>query len=133
METYQLDRILGWLSSAIGFNENPEKKYFYEKSERLFFNLGFKNNKYFEWTNQIPLSTTDSAIIQNKIRQLSHDNNDFLEICRSDKQFNVLPINQARTKEEYKMKENNWNLLYIEVEAFLKEHYIDIHATRLIE
>ena len=133
METYQLDRILGWLSSAIGFNKNPERKYFYDKKEKLFFNLGLKTGKYFEWTNQIPLSTTDSDIIQSKIKQLSHDRNNFLEICRSDKEFNVLPIGQAKSIKEYSDKEKNWNLLMAEVETFLKEHNIDVHATRPIE
>ncbi len=133
METYQLDRILVWLSSAIGFNKNSEKKYFYDKKEKLFFNLGLTTGKYFKWTNQIPLSTIDSDIIQSKINELSHDRNNFLEICRSDKKFNVLPIGQAKSIKEYNDKEKSWNLLMVEVETFLKEHNIDVHATRLIE
>ena len=133
METYQLDRILIWLASAIGLNENPEKKYFYDIKEKLFFNFGFTDNAYYQWTNQIPLSKEDSKTIQSKIVKLTEDRANFLEVCKSNTQFTVLPAHQFRAKEEYGEVENQWKFLHEQVQAFLTRHHIDLSVTRLIE
>ena len=133
METYQLDRILTWLSSAIGFNDKSDKKYFYDIEEKTFFNLGFRDNKYYQWTNQIHLSREDSKTIQFKITKLTEDKTDFIEICKSDTRFNALLTQRPETKEEYDERDYQWRLLHKEVETFLTQHCIDIYFTRLIE
>jgi len=133
METYKLDRILTWLSSGIGFNESSEKRYFYDKNEMLFFNVAHRNGVYCTWTNQIPLSLTDCDLIKRNIVQLNRDKTLFLEIFRSTKEFNVIPITTAKTTTEFEDKERRWKNLYAEVDSFLKENCIDIYKTRLIE
>lgn len=133
METYQLDRILTWLSSAIGFNQKTERKFFYDPREKLFFNIGFNDNGFYEWTNQLPLSDKDSKVIRKKIHELTTNKNDFLEVIRSNKYFYIIPSQKTKTKEEYEEVEKNWMLLHKEVEIFLESNDIDVYTTRLIE
>lgn len=133
METYEIDRIYTWLMSAIGHNQEIEKKYLYDSERKLFFNIGYTNDVYHLWTNQIPLSPSDRKIIVAEIDFLKEEASRFIEITKSSKKFESLKAEMRESEEEYQNREKKWKELFEEAESFLKRNNIKIQETRLIE
>jgi len=129
METYKLDRIYIFLSSALGYNRKAEKKYFYDRKEKVFFNLGFKEGRYFVWTNQIPLSGSNRRIVEGKISRLISGEAEIIEIIQPSTKFQNL-LQEKPNSEEFEelVKE-----LHQEVKSFLQRNSIDVYETFLIE
>ncbi len=133
METYKLDRIYTWLCCALGYNQKADKKYFYDKKEKIFFNLGFRGGQYFVWTNQIPLSNTNREIVESKIPSLTLCNTEIIEIIPTTTKFQNLYQERPKSTEEFEELLKKEKELHQEAQSFFQQNNINVHETFLIE
>jgi len=133
MGSYKLDRIFTWLSSALGYNHKVEKKYLYDRKEKLFFNLGFKEGQYFSWTNQIPLSINNRRIVESKMSSLISGDADIIDIIPTSTKFQNLYQEKPKSSEEFEELVKKEKELHQEVQSFLQRNNINVHEAILIE
>jgi hypothetical protein len=133
METFELDRIYSWLSSALGYNQKAEKKYLYDRKDKLFFNLGFKDGQYFIWPNPIPLSNKNKKIVEGKIPNLVSGDSEVIVIVPTSTKFQHPYYEQPNSIEEFDKQVKKEEELHKEVESFLQRNNINVHETALLE
>ncbi len=133
-ESNQIDKIYVFLSSALGYNTNTAKKYFFDRKNKVFFNLKFDGKTYTHW-EKTPhtISAHAKTEIQEKIKQIEVLNENIFEIKKLDKSFDLFPVPKNEESEEFKKRAEVWRALFDEVDLFLKTEKINIEETRLIE
>ncbi len=134
MEKSQTDRIYVFLSSGIGHNKNPGKKYYYDRSDKTFFNLKIENYAVKLWEKEEgKLSASAKNELQLKIQKVKTKNPDIIEIKHSSRNFDLFPVPKNEESEEFKQRAEIWRALFDEVDTFLNLNNISIEQARLIE
>ena len=134
MENKRVDRIYVFLSSGLGHNKNPNKKYYFDKSDKVFFNLKFEDKIFKVWEKENESLSVHSKIeLLSKIEKLESKSGDILEIKKLEKNFDLFPVPKNEDSEEFKKRAEIWRALFDEVDTFLNLQNIKIEETRLIE
>ncbi len=134
VDSQQLDKIYVFLSAALGHNPFPNKKYYFDRSDNVFFNLKKENYvlKIFEKENS-PLSESAKNLLNTKIQKITAKSPDIIEIDRLDKKFELFPVPKNEESEEFKKKMEIWKKLFEEVDTFLNLKGIYVEDAKLIE
>ncbi len=134
MENVKIDKIYVFLSSGIGYNINPIKKYYFDKSDKTFFNAKFENDKFCVWEKPNHIISEESKTqLLSKIQKLSSKSTDILEIKKLPIFFDLFPVPKDEESEEFKKRAEIWRALFEEVDTFLIKQKIIIEETSLIE
>ena len=134
MENKRIDRIYVFLSSALGHNKNPSKKYYFDKNNKVFFNLKHENGLFKIWGKENESISVHSEIeLKSKIEKLETNSKDIIEIEKLNKNFDLFPVPKNEESEEFKKRAESWRALFDEVDLFLNNQNIKIEETRLIE
>lgn len=131
METWKLDRILSWLGSAIGHNKNKSLKFFYDQTDNIFFNLIEIDGQFSLWDKK-DYSADSTDLLISKIIKIKNSDDSVLQIKKSVKIFEHL-FNRSRNREEFKIKEEEWNNLFEEIKTFLQDNSIEVEKCKLVE
>lgn len=134
MESKRVDRIYVFLSSGLGHNKNLAKKYYYDKGDKVFFNLKLENNTFKVWEKENETLSVHSKIeLESKIDKVTSKSPEILEIKKLDKTFDLFPVPKNEDSDEFKKRAEIWRALFDEVDSFLYLQKITIEETRLIE
>jgi hypothetical protein len=134
MDSIELDKIYVFLSAALGHNPNPNKKYYFDRSDKVFFNLKKENYVLKIWEKEgSPLSESAKNLLNIKIQKINAKSPDIFEIDFLDKTFELFPVPKNEESEEFKKRMEIWKKLFEEVDTFLNLKRINVEETRLIE
>ncbi len=134
MESTRVDRIYVFLSSGLGHNNNPNKKYYFDRRDKVFFNLKKENYVLKIWEKKdSPLAEASKNELILKIKKINGKSPDILEINRLEKTFDLFPVPKNEDSPEFKKRIEVWKSLFEEVDKYLNLQRINIEEARLIE
>jgi hypothetical protein len=134
MQTWEKDRIYTFICAALALNNDPTRKYLFDKADNIFFNLKYENGKY-SVDKQKPLMLTDHyrTTLLRKIEKLNESSRDIFVINKLERQFDLRIGSPTKDMEEYNRRDKLWKELMEQVQIFLTKNNIDIEKTVLIE
>lgn len=131
MTDLRQDRIYSWLGSAIGHKKDDRLKFFFDSSDKSFFNLSETSGQLVVWDKKHYTDLSKSRLIK-KIKKVEENHPTIIEISRSTKIFDRL-FDGSKDKLDLEKKEDQWKELFSEIQSFLTDNKIQIKECELIE
>lgn len=131
METWKLGRIYTWLGAALAHNTIPNRRFFYDSTDKIFFDFIEIDGQYKLLDGKYYSYEVEELIILKIVRIIENDPA-IIEIKKSNRIYPNL-FSQSSDSEDCKKKEKEWIELSQEVEMLLKSNSIIIEDTKLLE
>jgi predicted CoA-binding protein len=116
------------------YSEITQTKYFFDKTDKVFFYLLHDNGEYSIHPNK-PRLLTDSLRkeLTSKIDKVKEKSIDIVEISRLNELLGNIIRNPSKDSKEYNQRFQEAQKFAMEAQNFLDKHNIDITQTKFIE
>ncbi len=131
---WKQDRVLVFIWAGQFLNDNPEKKFYFDKDDKTFFSLYLTGNQYNLFDRHAANLTKEiEEILRLKIEKVKTNSRSIIEIEKADKVFDYSPSIPSKDKEDFKLKMEMENEMIKYALRFLDDNQIDLETTDIIE
>jgi hypothetical protein len=131
---WKQDRILIFIWAGQFLNDRPDRKFYFDKDDRIFFSLYLRDNEY-KVSDKSPSNLT-AKLEQNlraKIEKVRTNSSSIVEVKKVDKKFDYSPSILAKDEQEFKLKMEMEKEMAQFAFRFLADNKIDLETADVIE
>jgi hypothetical protein len=131
---WKQDRILVFISAAQFINDRADRKYYFDKDDKVFFNLYVENNEYkIFYTTPANLTKEREENLRSKIRKVRTNSPSIVEVQKMSLELPYSPGTTAKNEEEFKLRWEMERQIAQFAFDFLKDNNIDLETADVIE
>jgi hypothetical protein len=131
---WKQDRVLVFICAGQFLDDRPEKKFYFDKDDNIFFSLYLQNSDY-KVFHRTPSNLTKELEenLRIKIEKVRTNSRSIIQIQKADKKFDYPPSIPAKVEEEFKLKWVIEKKMAQFAFRFLEENKIDLETADVIE
>lgn len=133
--TWKQDRVFVFLDGGLNYNTDPSKRYYFDRSDNLFFRLKNQNGaiSYYP-VSPLKLSKGGRSLLDSKIEKVKAGSKDIFEIEPfAEKMMDPDRGKPAKNREDYERRFKFGVESAKKIADFLEQNKIDITLTDVIE